>query len=1041
MPNNKPFSDSGFRPRNTLGNRTIGLSTGTHHTYSHRSPRVPREDTWLSMTADAPRPRRYSLALDSRDSDGVGERAHKRAKIAHSSPIRNSMTETLVDLLEDHEDLFAVDARRAGASADPAARDWLRSQSNGRDKRPVLDISDEHASIPIKNHEPRLHARKSREVISLERDDSLTRGIHREASPDLVSAGLDLRNAHKRSSMPEALVPSETESHLRRPGAAFDRARYSGEWHHMLGSDSKRQRHKRLPSFPMPETASSLTGKQSSSQADSQTSKGITASVVNSDRRQESASVTSRFFQDSKQCPTRIRSRVQNCDSNQTIARKSSEDELSGPSTIRSSLHARENQPRENIPMPIPRATHPSNFKKRQRTEATKFSDYISDSEPELTVVTNFPRRRDLEGSSVPSGSGPKLRTIRWEESDHDTPDAITTTKGTLRHSTPSTATNEHTLPQQVAGHVTEATPSVVGRASLSPQRTPGPEDQSYGDTTSSTPADKLGSSIDTRASKASSPVRQNSASEVEINKGRLIKNPATSASISNNTLRDTTRTKSPVLAADGSKSRKDIVPEPLPKAWLQPLTWPFEGIKRVTVSFEDLHRLNEEEFLNDSIVNFCLRRLELDHQGTTESTYFFNTYFYDALTKLPSGRAGFNYDAVKSWTRKVNLFSYDHVIIPVNRNFHWYLFIVSNLPALLPSNEAENEPLPEQPDGSAELLAKTDADRMLSSDKADARFGNKGVQIADLDMDKMSLERKTGGEEARPHSAIDSYSQGVFKVPDSDDDTRLRRLRNRSIKPPWIPTLSPKDPIVVALDSMGGEHGVEIRNIKRYLVREAAERKSCEISVRDITGTTAKGVPTQANATDCGIFLIGYVSEFLKHPRQFVEKVCSREMDDTNSFQNFDPSQQRRNIRRDIISLEKEQKRRRILARKQKRKMEADDSNDGAHNEKQAVTGKGIPVSANSVGISAEAADESSPERFTATQDDASVIEVVESQPQLDSKVPSEIKSTSPTSNAHQSKLDSTEVHDDEETAGKPLTTRISSMLNGINDYAALAR
>ena len=36
-----------------------------------------------------------------------------------------------------------------------------------------------------------------------------------------------------------------------------------------------------------------------------------------------------------------------------------------------------------------------------------------------------------------------------------------------------------------------------------------------------------------------------------------------------------------------------------------------------------------------------------------------------------------FRHDRVKRWTRKVNIFEKDFVVVPINENYHWYLCII----------------------------------------------------------------------------------------------------------------------------------------------------------------------------------------------------------------------------------------------------------------------------------------------------------------------------------------------------------------------------
>ncbi|KAF8442642.1 hypothetical protein BGX38DRAFT_1096039, partial [Terfezia claveryi] len=72
-------------------------------------------------------------------------------------------------------------------------------------------------------------------------------------------------------------------------------------------------------------------------------------------------------------------------------------------------------------------------------------------------------------------------------------------------------------------------------------------------------------------------------------------------------------------------------------------LVWPPSGKKRVTVDYQDLERLEEEQFLNDNIINFYLRFLEenlaLDNPALAQQTHFFNTFFYERLSQKTADR------------------------------------------------------------------------------------------------------------------------------------------------------------------------------------------------------------------------------------------------------------------------------------------------------------------------------------------------------------------------------------------------------------------
>lgn len=76
---------------------------------------------------------------------------------------------------------------------------------------------------------------------------------------------------------------------------------------------------------------------------------------------------------------------------------------------------------------------------------------------------------------------------------------------------------------------------------------------------------------------------------------------------------------------------------------------------------------------------------------------YFFSTFFFNQLTLKEKNNPDFGYEKVKSWSKKIDLFQKNYIIIPVNEQFivfktslHWYLAIIHNPGALLddfPSN------------------------------------------------------------------------------------------------------------------------------------------------------------------------------------------------------------------------------------------------------------------------------------------------------------------------------------------------------------------
>lgn len=112
---------------------------------------------------------------------------------------------------------------------------------------------------------------------------------------------------------------------------------------------------------------------------------------------------------------------------------------------------------------------------------------------------------------------------------------------------------------------------------------------------------------------------------------------------------------------------------------------YPPTGRKRAEVEAQDLERLREHQFMNDNLIGLYMRfiehHIERNRPDLAERVYFFNSYFFASLTN--SKGKGINYSGVRNWTRKVDLFKYDYIVVPVNESAHWYMIVICNLPAL----------------------------------------------------------------------------------------------------------------------------------------------------------------------------------------------------------------------------------------------------------------------------------------------------------------------------------------------------------------------
>ncbi|KGL76167.1 Sentrin-specific protease 1, partial [Tinamus guttatus] len=91
----------------------------------------------------------------------------------------------------------------------------------------------------------------------------------------------------------------------------------------------------------------------------------------------------------------------------------------------------------------------------------------------------------------------------------------------------------------------------------------------------------------------------------------------------------------------------------------------------RLTITRKDIQTLNNLNWLNDEIINFYMNLLmERSKEKGLPTVHAFNTFFF---TKLKTA----GYQAVKRWTKKVDIFSVDLLLVPIHLGVHWCLAVV----------------------------------------------------------------------------------------------------------------------------------------------------------------------------------------------------------------------------------------------------------------------------------------------------------------------------------------------------------------------------
>lgn len=440
--------------------------------------------------------------------------------------------------------------------------------------------------------------------------------------------------------------------------------------------------------------------------------------------------------------------------------------------------------------------------------------------------------------------------------------------------------------------------------------------------------------------------------------------------------VRDNHHTRSTKAAAQQRKPLEEIFNEheDLPKTvryskthglgdpWKKPLTYPLTGKKKTTVEFSDLERLDEGEYLNDSLISFQLRFLEntmeVQRPDLAKRVYFFNTFFFATLMNTHKGKKGFNYEGVQKWTRNVDLFTYDYIVVPINDSLHWYLAIICNLPSLNRDLRSSEE-IPDVPTKVTGTVSETDKSGPVSSspttnipegdsvtlvgyqkEEPDEKAARSSFADLSLDVQSMQATSRDTEFDQQPESnhqaeedqeMLDGQLQRIV-LPRSDhekDQKTAEALEAHSIEdpaqPPEVPSAirkkkrksmppvtktDPSKPAIITFDSLALNRSATVRILKDYLREEAkAKRGGMEFDSGQIKGITASDIPTQENWYDCGLFLLGYVAKLLENdPKEFVTKVIRREYDVHDDWPQLKPSLARKTLRDQLMALHREQ-------------------------------------------------------------------------------------------------------------------------------------
>ncbi|XP_076466538.1 uncharacterized protein LOC143297891 isoform X2 [Babylonia areolata] len=294
-------------------------------------------------------------------------------------------------------------------------------------------------------------------------------------------------------------------------------------------------------------------------------------------------------------------------------------------------------------------------------------------------------------------------------------------------------------------------------------------------------------------------------------------------------------------------------------------LTYPPAPAKGgIAITNQDLFCLNEGEFLNDVILDFYLKYIFLEKltEEDRQRTHIFSSFFFKRLTQkqarsaqdqeevkltLPERR----HSRVRTWTRQVDIFSKDFLLIPINENAHWFLAIVC-FPSLAAQEYVSFQPLPLcEPDEPAEQAAEPESKPSPPQPEKEEGLAE-GEDNPDSQPDTPASTTTGAATSKQDDWVLGTVIPKEAALQCQQDDFKVGL----------------RQPCILVMDSlMGPSRNSIIKILKEYLQVEWDLKKGTPHDMMTTMRGGCPRVPQQNNFSDCGIYVLQYAESFFDNP------------------------------------------------------------------------------------------------------------------------------------------------------------------------------
>ena len=342
---------------------------------------------------------------------------------------------------------------------------------------------------------------------------------------------------------------------------------------------------------------------------------------------------------------------------------------------------------------------------------------------------------------------------------------------------------------------------------------------------------------------------------------------------------------------------------------------------KDIVITNGDLNLLKSEEWLNDTIIDFSLRYMYDTQLGGAiqQLTHIYSSFFYTDCKKLfhdlcSTAPEDNMYKKLKKWSKHIDIFDKNYLIIPQCHNAHWTLIVVCYANKRVKLSESQIKLIEQYRDDTCGYTSRNRSKRK-STALSQIRSTNKHRD------DVPDKRRRTSIRQAKAYEQSHQRTLDIYKLSSKYGMPRNSKRFNQLDKTDTIDLLSDDDGIIIKLDDNDLYHNdtassststafnntnptphtkqsppqsthvtdhrypciiifdssdesidtdISLLCIRRYLTNAWSELRPSELPIdfddRSIPEYTIQ-VPKQPNSFDCGCFILEFAQQFLRDP------------------------------------------------------------------------------------------------------------------------------------------------------------------------------